>query len=143
MAPDNHVLDEAHHAPTLVKMSPFLAMLTGLAVAYLFYIRRPDLPGKLARQQHFLYQFLLNKWYFDELYDVLFVRPTFWLGRVLWKKGDGATIDGGINGLALGIVPFVTRLAGRAQSGYVFHYAFAMVLGLVAIILWLMIGSAG
>jgi len=143
MAPDNNVLNDAHHSPALVKMSPFLAMLTGLAVAYLFYIRRPDLPGKLARQQRFLYQFLLNKWYFDELYDFLFVRPTFWLGRMLWKKGDGATIDGGINGLALGIVPFVTRLAGRAQSGYVFHYAFAMVLGLVAIILWLMIGSAG
>jgi NADH-quinone oxidoreductase subunit L len=143
MAEDNHVMDEAHHAPALVKMSPFLAMLAGLGLAWLFYIRRPELPGALARQQHGLYQFLLNKWYFDELYDFLFVRPTFWLGRMLWKKGDGATIDGGINGLALGFIPFVTRLAGRAQSGYVFHYAFAMVLGLVAITLWLMIGSAG
>ena len=62
-----------------------------------------------------------------------------WLGNFLWKKGDGATIDGGINGLAMGILPYVTRLAGRAQSGYLFHYAFAMVLGLVALIFWLSI----
>lgn len=143
MAADNHVLEEAHHAPVWVRVSPFEGMALGLLLAYWFYVRNPALPAALARQQRGLYLFLLNKWYFDELYDLLFVRPTFWLGRLLWKKGDGATIDGGINGLALGFIPFVTRLAGRAQSGYVFHYAFAMVLGLVAITLWLMIGSAG
>jgi NADH-quinone oxidoreductase subunit L len=137
MAPDNHVMDEAHHAPSWVKASPFVAMLIGLSIAYLFYIVNPELPKALARQQRYLYAFLLNKWYFDELYDAIFVRPALWLGRTLWKRGDGATIDGGINGLALGIIPFVTRLAGRAQSGYLFHYAFAMVLGLVALTLWL------
>ncbi len=137
--PENHVIHDAHEAPKWVKASPFVAMVIGLGVAYWFYILRPDLPGKLAAQQRGLYLFLLNKWYFDELYDFLFVRPAMWLGTFLWKKGDGATIDGGINGLAMGIVPYVTRLAGRAQSGYLFHYAFAMVLGLVALILWLSI----
>jgi NADH-quinone oxidoreductase subunit L len=137
--PENHVMHDAHEVPTWVKVSPFVAMLIGLGVAYWFYILRPDLPGKLAAQQPALYRFLLNKWYFDEIYDFLFVRPAMWLGSFLWKKGDGATIDGGINGLAMGIVPYVTRLAGRAQSGYLFHYAFAMVLGLVALIFWLSI----
>ena len=78
-----------------------------------------------------LYRFLLNKWYFDEIYDFLFVRPAKWLGTLLWKGGDGEAIDGTLNGIAMGIVPWFTRLAGRAQSGYLFHYAFAMVLGLV------------
>ena len=79
---------------------------------------------------------------FDEAYDFLFVRPARWLGRFLWKGGDGAVIDGGINGLALGIIPFFTRLAVRAQSGYLFHYAFAMFVGLAALLTWMMIGGA-
>jgi NADH-quinone oxidoreductase subunit L len=133
--PENHVIHDAHEAPTWVKVSPFVAMLSGLGLAYLFYVLRPGLPGALARSQAPLYDFLYNKWYFDELYDRIFVRPALWLGRVLWKGGDGATIDGAINGLAMGVVPFFTRLAGRAQSGYLFHYAFAMVLGILALIL--------
>jgi NADH-quinone oxidoreductase subunit L len=137
MAPDSTVLDDAHHAPVWVKLSPFVAMLIGLGTAWLFYIRRPDLPGRLAAQQRPLYLFLLNKWYVDEIYDAVFVRPTKALGRFLWKRGDGATIDGTINGVALGIVPFLTRLAGRAQSGYVYHYAFAMVLGIVVLVTWM------
>ena len=142
-APDNTVIDDAHHAPVWVKVSPFLAMLLGLAIAYWFYILDPSRPKALAENQPVLYRFLLNKWYFDEIYDAVFVRPAMWLGTFLWKKGDGATIDGGINGLAMGFVPFVTRLAGRAQSGYLFHYALAMVLGLLFLTLWLAIRSAG
>ncbi|MEL6509871.1 MAG: NADH-quinone oxidoreductase subunit L [Pseudomonadota bacterium] len=142
-APDNNVLNEAHEVPKWVKVSPFIAMLIGFLTAYQMYIRRPDLPAKLAESQWPLYQFLLNKWYFDELYNAIFVQPAKWLGRFLWKKGDGATIDGGINGLAMGIVPFLTRLAGRAQSGYMFHYVFAMVLGIVVLITWMtMFGGA-
>ena len=137
MAPDNHVLDDAHHVPTWVKLMPFIAMLSGLALAYQFYIRRPDLPGKLAENQPHLYQFLLNKWYVDEIYDFLFVKPAMWLGRFLWKKGDGNTIDGFLNGVAMGVVPFFTRLAGRAQSGYIFTYAFAMVLGILMLVTWM------
>ena len=90
-----------------------------------------------------LYRFLLNKWYFDEIYDFLFVRPARWLGTLLWKGGDGGVIDGTLNGVAMGIVPWFTRLAGRAQSGYLFHYAFAMVLGLVVLTLWLGIAGGG
>ena len=134
---DNHVIDDAHAAPIWVKVSPFLAMLIGLGLAYLFYILRPDLPGKLAANQAPLYRFLLNKWYIDEIYDFLFVRPAKGLGRFLWKKGDGATIDGFLNGVALGVVPFFTRLAGRAQSGYIFTYAFAMVLGILVLVTWM------
>ncbi len=134
LGPQNTMIHQAHDVPTWVKVSPFVAMILGLALAWLFYIRRPDLPGKLAEQQRPLYLFLLNKWYFDEIYAFLIVGPAQWMGRTLWKRGDGDIIDGGINGLALGIIPFFTRLAGRAQSGYLFHYAFAMFLGIAALI---------
>ncbi len=137
MGPDNHVIHSAHEAPKWVKVSPFVAMVLGFVLAFQFYIRRPDLPGKLAAQQRPLYLFLLNKWYFDELYDWIFVRPAKWLGNFLWKKGDGNVIDGSINGVALGLIPMLTRLAGKAQSGYIFHYAFAMVLGIAALITWM------
>ena len=89
MGVDNHVLEDAHHVPTWVKVSPFVAMLGGLILSWVFYIARPDLPGRLAAQQRPLYLFLLNKWYFDEIYDAIFVRPAMALGRFFWKKGDG------------------------------------------------------
>ena len=118
-------------------------MLSGLLLAYQMYIRRPDLPAKLAKQQAPLYNFLLNKWYFDELYDAIFVKPALWVGRFLWKQGDTNTIDGGINGVAMGIVPFFTKLVNRAQSGYIFTYAFAMVIGITIMITWVtMTGGA-
>jgi NADH-quinone oxidoreductase subunit L len=134
--PDNHVLHEAHYVPIWVKLAPFFAMLAGLALAFQMYIRRPDLPARLAKQQAPLYNFLLNKWYFDELYDLVFVKPAMALGRFFWKQGDTNTIDGGINGVAMGIIPFFTRLANRAQSGYMFTYAFAMVLGIAVLLTW-------
>jgi NADH-quinone oxidoreductase subunit L len=137
MAEGNHTLHDAHYVPKWVKVSPFVAMLAGPALAYQMYIRRPDWPAKLAENQRPLYLFLLNKWYFDEIYDAVFVRPAKALGRLLWKRGDGAIIDGAINGMAMGVVPFFTRLAGRAQSGYLFHYAFAMVLGIIAVVTWM------
>ncbi len=181
MAADNHVLDGAHHVPSWVKVSPFIAMLLGFGVALSMYIREVPAwvkPGLgvlagavlliaavpwwlaiamgaviwfgltlvrfgsnkiLAENQPYLYNFLLNKWYVDEIYDFLFVNPAKWLGAFLWKKGDGATIDGGLNGLAMGVVPFFTRLAGRAQSGYIFTYAFAMVLGILVLVTWMTI----
>ena len=136
MHPDNHVLDEAHHSPKWVKVSPFIAMLIGLGLAYAMYIRNPAAPARLAETQRPLYRFLLNKWYFDELYDWVFVRPARWVGRFLWIGGDQRSIDGTINGIAMGLIPRLTRFAGRVQSGYLFHYAFGMVLGLVALLLW-------
>ena len=135
--PDNHVLHAAHEVPAWVKLSPFIAMLIGLALAIQIYLLRPDWPAKLAANQRPLYQFLLNKWYFDEIYEVIFVRSAKWLGAFLWRKGDGTVIDGSINGVAMGIIPFFTRLAGRAQSGYLFHYAFAMVLGVAVLVTWM------
>ena len=138
---DNHVMHEAHSVPKWVKMSPFIAMLVGFALSWTMYIWKPHLPGKLAAQQWGIYNFLLNKWYVDELYDAVFVRPARWLGRFLWKKGDGSTIDGAINGLSMGIVPLFTRVLGRAQSGYLFHYAFAMLLGVGAMITWFVLGG--
>ncbi|WP_112323243.1 NADH-quinone oxidoreductase subunit L [Oceanibium sediminis] len=137
------VLHEYHYVPTWVKLAPFIAMLLGLGTAWLFYIRDTSLPRRLAEANPGLYQFLLNKWYFDEVYDVVFVRGAKALGRFLWKKGDGATIDGGINGLALGIIPFFTRIAGKVQSGYVFHYAFAMFVGLALLLTWALLGGLG
>jgi NADH-quinone oxidoreductase subunit L len=141
MGVDNHVLEDAHHVPTWVKVSPFVAMLGGLILSWVFYIARPDLPGRLAAQQRPLYLFLLNKWYFDEIYDAIFVRPAMALGRFFWKKGDGVVIDGTLNGVAMGVIPWLTRLAGRAQSGYLFHYAFAMVLGMALLITWMTLGG--
>ncbi|WP_425090614.1 NADH-quinone oxidoreductase subunit L [Tropicimonas sp. S265A] len=141
IAPENTTLHEAHYVPTWVKLSPFVAMLIGLATAFVFYIRSPQLPGKLAETLWPVYNFIYNKWYFDEIYEVVFVRPARAIGRFFWKWGDGATIDGGINGLTMGIIPFITKLAGRAQSGYLFHYAFAMVLGITILVTWMMIGG--
>jgi NADH-quinone oxidoreductase subunit L len=141
IAPDNTVLDDAHEVPKWVKAAPFVAMLIGFLTAFQFYIRRPDWPAKLAENQRPLYLFLLNKWYFDEIYDFLFTRPALWLGGFLWKRGDGGTIDGAINGVAMGVVPFFTRLAGRAQSGYIFTYAFWMVIGIAGLITWMSIAS--
>jgi NADH-quinone oxidoreductase subunit L len=133
---ENHVLHDSHDVPGWVKLSPFVAMLGGLAVAFWFYRLSPDLPKALAARHQGLYQFLLNKWWFDELYDRLLVRPLMALGRFLWKKGDGATIDGAINGLAMGAVPWITRLAGRTQSGYLYHYAFVMLIGVSLLVTW-------
>ncbi len=134
MLESNHTIHNAHEAPVWVKVAPFFAMLGGLALAFLFYIVNPRLPGRLAENQPILYRFLLNKWYFDEIYDAVFVRPSLALGRFLWKRGDGNTIDGFLNGVSMGVLPMLNRLYARAQSGYVFHYAFAMVIGIAALV---------
>ena len=139
----NHVLEAAHHVPKWVKSSAFVAMAVGLGAAWLFYIRDPKLPQALARAHRPLYLFLLNKWYFDELYEAVFVRPAKWLGRFLWIKGDLGAVDGTIHATAMGAVPFFTRVAGRIQSGYLFHYAFVMVFGLVAIIAVIAVAAGG
>lgn len=137
VGPDNDIINEAHEVPKWVKVSPFIAMLLGLATAYWFYIVNPKLPKRLAESQRPLYLFLLNKWYFDEIYDFLFVKSASMVGRVLWKRGDGNVIDGSINGVAMGFIPMLTRLAGKAQSGYIFTYAFFMVIGIAALVTWM------
>ena len=139
--PNNHILEDMHHIPYLASIAPTVMMAVGFVIAWEFYIRRPELPVELARQQEPLYKFLLNKWYFDELYDFLVVRPTLWLGRMLWKYGDGWMIDGlGPDGVSARVLD-VTRGVVRLQTGYLYHYAFAMLIGVAALITWFMFGG--
>jgi len=136
------VIEDMHRVPFLVGLLPTIMMAVGLLVAWQFYIRRPDLPEGLAQQQQLLYKFLLNKWYFDEIYDFLFVRPAFWLGRLLWRGGDGWLIDGfGPDGVSARVIDVTNRVI-RLQSGYLYHYAFAMLIGVAALITWFMFAGA-
>jgi NADH-quinone oxidoreductase subunit L len=136
--PNNHVLANMESLPLAVSLTPTVMMILGFLVAYQFYIRRPDIPVQLARDQRVLYEFLLNKWYFDEIYDFLFVRPALWLGRLFWKGGDGFIIDGlGPDGVSSRVLD-VTRNVVRLQTGYLYHYAFAMLIGVAAFITWFM-----
>ena len=137
-ADGNHVLERMEQVPYLIGILPTVMMAIGFAIAWQFYIRRPELPVELARQQEPLYRFLLNKWYFDEIYDFLLVRPTIRLGRLLWKGGDGWLIDGfGPDGVSARVLD-VTRNVIRLQTGYLYHYAFAMLIGVAAAITWFM-----
>jgi NADH-quinone oxidoreductase subunit L len=138
---DNKILEEMEHVPALVSFLPTLMMLIGLAVAYYMYMVDRAAPKALANANPALYRFLLNKWYFDELYDFLFVRPAFRIGRALWKGGDGAIIDGlGPDGISARVLD-VTRNVVRLQSGYIYHYAFAMLIGVAAFATWYLFGG--
>ncbi len=133
----NHDLYEAsHQVPTWVKLGAFVVMLLGLIGAWMAYIWRTDIPARFTATFRYLYDFVYNKWYFDELYNILFVRPAFAIGRLFWKAGDEGTIDRfGPNGSAW-VVSFGSRVAGRLQSGYVYTYAFVMLIGLTAAVTW-------
>ena len=136
--PGNTVLEDMEHLPLLTSLAPTIMMVGGFLVAWQFYIRRPDLPAALARNQPVLYRFLLNAWYFDRIYDFLIVRPTMRLGRFLWKGGDGFVIDGfGPDGISARVLD-VTRNVVRLQTGYLYHYAFAMLIGVAAFVTWFM-----
>jgi NADH-quinone oxidoreductase subunit L len=138
-----HILEDMEQMPWLLGQLPTLMMAIGFAISYLFYISRPYLPVELAEQQPLLYRFLLNKWYFDELYDLIFVRPVKWLGYTLWKKGDGFVIDGfGPDGVSARVLD-VTRNVVKIQTGYLYHYAFAMLIGVAGLITWFMFGFGG
>jgi NADH-quinone oxidoreductase subunit L len=134
--PENDTVEAAHHVPFWVPWAPLVVALAGIGTAYWMYQIRPEMPARIQAQFAPLHAFFYNRWYFDQLYDAVFVRPARWLGFELWKKGDGAVIDAfGPDGLAA-----LTREAAarsvRLQTGYVYHYAFAMVLGVVALIAW-------
>jgi NADH-quinone oxidoreductase subunit L len=131
-----HLAHAAHEAPFWVKFTPTAVMLIGLWVAWNNYIRNPDVPERFVRQFPAVYRFFANKWYFDELYDLLFVRPALWLGRLLWKGGDEGTIDRfGPHGAAYA-VGIGNRVTARLQSGYLYSYAFVMLLGLIGAATW-------
>ncbi len=129
-------VEHAHDVPTWVKLAPLVVGLAGIGLAYLLYMFTSGIPAMLASRFRAVYEFLLNKWYFDELYDGVLVRPAMRLGRGLWKSGDGALIDGvGPDGVAAAAVR-IARGAVRLQSGYIFHYAFAMLIGVLILVTW-------
>jgi NADH-quinone oxidoreductase subunit L len=137
-AKGNDVLELMHEIPFWIGFLPTIMMVIGFVIAWYFYIKRPDVPVQLARDHDVLYRFLLNKWYFDELYDIIFVRPAKWIGRALWKGGDGWLIDGfGPDGVSARVLD-VTRSVVRLQTGYLYHYAFAMLIGAALFITWFM-----
>ncbi|HYM01637.1 MAG TPA: NADH-quinone oxidoreductase subunit L [Stellaceae bacterium] len=141
--PDHPSLEAAQHAPFWVGTLPLVAGLLGIAIAWVFYIWRSELPALVARRLRGLYLFLLNKWYFDELYDAILVRPAMALGFDLWKKGDGALIDGlGPDGLSATTIRIAVR-AARLQTGYLYHYAFVMLIGVVVFISWYLLRQIG
>jgi NADH-quinone oxidoreductase subunit L len=136
--PEHDALEEAHHVPFLIKVLPVIGAVTGIALAYLMYIRQPELPARLAGALPGVYRFLLNAWYFDWLYDRLFVEPTKRLGYGLWQGVDVSVIDRfGPDGVAISALT-VARRAVQLQSGYLYHYAFAMLIGVAALVTWYM-----
>ncbi len=132
--PDNTILAESHVAESpLMKWLPTIMMIAGFLLAYISYIAVPSIPAWTVRNFKPVHAFLYNKWYFDEIYHWLFVRPTAWLARVLWTYGDGMIIDGLINGISARVID-VTKRTVRLQTGYVYHYAFVMLIGVAIIV---------
>ena len=141
--PEHNTIEAAHHVPGWVPIAPTIAGIIGIGLAYGFYIRNPALPKALAGRLRPIYLFLLNKWYFDELYDRLFVRPAFRIGRALWQGGDVGVIDKlGPDGVAATTVTLARRTS-LLQTGYVYHYAFAMLIGVVILASWYLFWRLG
>jgi NADH-quinone oxidoreductase subunit L len=126
------LINAMHATPYWVKYSAFVVMVLGFAGAYLAYIAKPEIPARFVATFAALHNFVFRKWYFDELYDAIFVRPAFALGRLFWQAGDVGIIDRfGPNGIA-GAVLRGSVAAKRIQSGYLNTYALIMLLGLIA-----------
>jgi NADH-quinone oxidoreductase subunit L len=139
---DAHLMHAAHEVPLLIKWTPAAVMLIGLYFAWRNYVAKPNAPARFVAAVPDLHRFLYNKWYFDELYNFLFVRPSLALGRFFWHRGDEQTIDRfGPNGAAQAIAGG-SWVAGRLQSGFVYSYAFVMLLGLAALVTWVMVRFA-
>ncbi|MEM9495049.1 MAG: NADH-quinone oxidoreductase subunit L [Pseudomonadota bacterium] len=135
--------DGAHHVPTWVLWSPFFAMLFGTGAAAFHYLRGDPLRPGLLRPGGMIYAFLKNKWYFDEIYDFILVKPAYMIGRFLWKDGDEKTIDGaGPDGFASTVAAGARRLV-KLQSGYVYHYAFVILIGIAILITYTIIRAGG
>jgi NADH-quinone oxidoreductase subunit L len=139
-AASNEVLAHTHHTPGWVPVAAKVAAFGGIALAYALYMFAPGIPARLAERMGGLYRFLLNKWYFDELYDRIFVQPARHLARALWKTGDARIIDGVPNGAA-DLAVQAARGAVRIQTGRVANYAFAMIIGLVLFVTLLLYGA--
>jgi NADH-quinone oxidoreductase subunit L len=141
LAFNEHLMHAMHEVPLWVKLASTVAMLTGLFVAWSMYIRSETAPAAVAGHFAPLYKFFYNKWYFDELYNLIFIKPAFWFGQLFWKAGDVGIIDRfGPNGSAA-VVAFSSRMAVRMQSGYLYTYALVMLLGLVGMMSWMMVAA--
>jgi NADH-quinone oxidoreductase subunit L len=141
--PDHDSLGALETVPEIMSLLPLFAALGGIATAYFCYMVRPELPGLIAARFRPIYLLFLNKYYFDELYDFLFVRSALALGFELWKQGDGQVIDGlGPDGIAARTVDLSVR-ASRLQTGYLYHYAFAILIGVVALVSWYLLPRLG
>ena len=129
-------LEAAHDVPAWVKFLPLGVGVTGIGLAFVLYMLAPGLPALIAGRFQIIHRFLVKKWYFDELYDLVFVRPAFYLGRGFWKTGDGSLIDGvGPDGVSAAVLNLARR-ASALQTGYLYHYAFAMLTGVVVLVTW-------
>jgi NADH-quinone oxidoreductase subunit L len=131
--PGNEIMAQLEHVPHWVEALPLVLAVAGIALAFLFYILAPGIPARLAGRFGGVYRFLLNKWYFDELYDAIFVQPAIRLARMLWQVGDVRIIDGMPNGLA-SLATGSARQAVRLQTGSLAAYAFSMLIGVVALV---------
>jgi NADH-quinone oxidoreductase subunit L len=140
-AKSNHIIHDIHDVPKWVVFAPLVMMVSGFLLAVYMYLISPSTPVKFAQEFPGIYQFLLNKWYFDELYDLIFVRPAKWVGRFLWKQGDGKVIDGfGPDGVSAAVVR-VTGKVVKLQTGYLYNYAFAMLIGVAGLVSWYLFGG--
>ena len=133
------VVELAHHVPIWIVLSPLIVTLLGFLLAIYMYVINPRLPKELSDKYLYIYNFLLNKWYFDELYDRIFVKPFFYIGNIFWKKGDEGTIDRFGPNLISSAFIFSARKLSVIQSGYLYHYAFVMIIAVAVFISWLLL----
>jgi NADH-quinone oxidoreductase subunit L len=136
-----NIMVAAHEVPSWVPFSPSVVMVIGFLLAYYFYIVNKSMPAKFTQTFRFVHAMSFNKWYFDEIYDVLFVRPSMALGQIFWKKGDENIIDRyGPDGVSALVIK-ISEKCKKIQTGYVYHYAFAMLIGLSAFVTWFVVGG--
>jgi len=141
--PENNILEEIHHTPELIKSLPLILGIIAIAIAYLFYVIKPQIPARLAKSTGVLYKISFNKWYFDEIYDKMFVQSIKKLGTQLWQFWDNKIIDGlGPNGLTSSCKVLAGRIS-KIQTGYVYHYVLAMSFGVTGILLYLIVKTIG
>lgn len=134
---DNKIIESMHHVPAWVANTPLVVAVSGIVLAYILYISLPKIPPMIAARMSFVHRLLLNKWYVDEIYNLLFVRTAFMKGGFLWRVFDARIIDGlGPNGMAA-VSRWIGRASSMLQTGYVFHYGLAMIVGLMAMLGWL------
>ena len=139
LSENNHVIESIHYVPKWVKYSPLVMMVIGLITAIIFYLLYPKVPKFLSSQFNPLYKFLLNKWYFDEIYEFIFVKNISRIGNLLSNFGDKRIIDGlGPDGISLRVMDIAKQIS-RIQTGYIYHYAFAMLIGLMLFITYFFI----